>query len=287
MNSKIILNNNVEIPSIGFGTWQLYGDICKKAVKTALEIGYRHIDTAEIYGNEEEIGNAIKESNISREKIFLTSKVWQDKLNYDRVIKSCNASLKKLQTNYLDLYLIHWPDKYLNMNEILNAFKILYEEKKIRAFGVSNFTINHIKDTLKITNKLNLPLTINQVEFHPLFYQKELLEFCNRNNIKITAYSPLAQGEVFRNKNLIEIGKKYSKNPGQISLKWLLQKGLIVIPRSSKKEHIINNFDLNFNILDEDIKKIDSININERLVEPGFAEFDYQKKFPEKSPTPS
>lgn len=122
-----------------------------------------------------------------------------------------------------------------------------------------------------------MPLTINQVEFHPLFYQKELLEFCNKNNMKITAYSPLAQGEVFKNKTLIEIGKKYSKNPGQISLKWLMQKGLIVIPRSSKKEHIINNFDLNFNILEEDIKKIDSININERLVEPGFAEFDYSQ----------
>lgn len=275
MSQKIILNNNIEIPSIGFGTWQLSGDACKESVKIALESGYRHIDTAEIYENEEQVGTAIKESNIPREKLFLTSKVWQDKLNYEMVIKSCNISLKKLQTDYLDLYLIHWPDKYLNMEEILKAFKILYEERKIRAFGVSNLTINHLKDTLKITNKVNLPLTINQVEFHPLFYQKELLEFCNKNDIKITAYSPLAQGEVFKNKTLIEIGKKYSKNPGQISLKWLLQKGLIVIPKSSKKEHIINNFDLKFNILEEDIKKIDSININERLVEPGFAEFDY------------
>lgn len=127
MSQKIILNNNIEIPSIGFGTWQLSGDICKKAVKTAFESGYNHIDTAEIYGNEEEIGNTIKESNIPREELFLTSKVWQDKLNYERVIKSCNLSLKKLQTNYLDLYLIHWPDKYLNMEEILKAFKILYD----------------------------------------------------------------------------------------------------------------------------------------------------------------
>lgn len=275
MPQKIILNNNIEIPPIGFGTWKLTGNICKESIKIALETGYRHIDTAEIYGNEEEIGTAIKESNIPREKLFLTSKVWQDKLNYNKVIKSCSLSLKKLQTDYLDLYLIHWPDKYLNMEDILKAFKILYDEKKIKAFGVSNFTMNHLKDTLKIANKLNLPLTMNQVEFHPFFYQKELLEFCNKNNIKITAYSPLAQGEVFKNKTLIEIGKKYSKNPGQISLKWLLQKELIIIPRSSKKEHIMNNFDLNFNILEEDMKKIDSININERLVEPGFAEFDY------------
>jgi diketogulonate reductase-like aldo/keto reductase len=161
------------------------------------------------------------------------------------------------------------------MEDILRAFKELYDQGKIKAFGVSNFTINHIKDTLKIAEEINLPITMNQVEFHPLFYQKELLEFCNEKNIKITAYSPLGQGDVFKNSTLIEIAKKYDKNPGQVALKWLLQKGMVIIPRSSKESHIKNNFDLKFNLSEEDINKIDSIKIHERLVDPGFAEFDY------------
>ena len=275
MNQKIILNNNIEIPALGFGTWQLTGNTCIKATQFALETGYRHIDTAEIYRNEEEVGIAIKNSKIQREEIFITSKVWQDELNYTRLIKSFELSLRKLKTNYLDLYLIHWPDKYIDMEEILKAFKILYDEKKIKSFGVSNFTINHLKDALKITSKIDLPLTINQVEFHPLFYQKELLDFCDKNNIKITAYSPLAQGAVFKNKTIINISNKYNKNPGQIAIKWLLQKGLIVIPRSSNNIHTKENFDFDFTLLEEDVNEIDSIKIHERLIDPGFAEFDY------------
>jgi len=274
----VLLKNLVnlkEIPSIGFGTWQLSGNICLKSVEYALKIGYRHIDTAEIYGNEEQIGEAIKNSKIKREEIFITSKAWQEKLDYERVIKACNISLKKLQTDYLDLYLIHWPDKYLNIEEILKAFKKLRDDNKIKMFGVSNFTINHLKDSLKIAEKINLSITTNQVEFHPLFYQKELLNFCNEKNIKITAYSPLAQGDVFKNKTLINISNKYKKNPGQIAIKWVLQKGMITIPRSSKENHIRENFDLNFELSKEDMKEIDSIKIHERLVEPGFAEFDY------------
>jgi 2,5-diketo-D-gluconate reductase B len=265
----------MEIPSLGFGTWELTGETCVNAVKTALATGYRHIDTAEIYQNEEEVGTAIKESGIPREDIFLTSKVWQSELTAERVIKACELSLKRLQTNYIDLYLIHWPDKYLNMEEILKAFKHLKDQGKIKNFGVSNFTINHIKDTQEITNQIDLPIYVNQVEFHPLFYQKELLEFCNQNNIKLTAYSPLGQGDVFKNPTLIEVGNKHNKNAGQIALKWLIQKGMIVIPRSSKESHIKNNFELDFQLSKEDINAIDSIKIHERLVDPGFAEFDY------------
>ena len=242
---------------------------------TALEIGYRHIDTAEIYNNEYYVGEAIKESKILRKELFITSKVWQNNLTPERLIKSCELSLKKLSTEYLDLYLIHWPDKYLKMKEILKAFKKLYEQGKIKSFGVSNFTINHIKDTLKITDEINLPITTNQIEFHPLFYQKGLLEFCKEKNIAITAYSPFAQGDVFRNKTLIDIAKKYNKNAGQIALKWILQKDIIIIPRSNSKKHIKENLDLDFEISKDDIKKIDDIKIHERLVEPGFSEFDY------------
>ena len=275
MGHDIQLNNNTKIPAIGFGTWQLTGDNCLNAIKMALEAGYRHIDTAEVYQNEEEVGQAIKQSNIPRSEIFLTSKAWQNELTYKMVLKACEISLRKLQTDYLDLYLLHWPDKYLNMEDILKAFKELYVQGKIKAFGISNCTINHIKDFLEITNKLDLPLTINQVEFHPLFYQKELLEFCNQNNIKITAYSPLAQGDVFKNPTLIEIANKHNKNAGQVALKWIIQKGMIAIPRSSKEDHIKNNFELDFQLSEEDIKSIDDIKIHERIVDPGFAEFDY------------
>tara|TARA_Y100000310_G_scaffold335961_1_gene419293 strand:- start:137 stop:934 length:798 start_codon:yes stop_codon:yes gene_type:complete len=265
----------MEIPPLGFGTWELTGGIGIKAVKTALQTGYRHIDTAEIYQNEEAVGQAIKQSNIPRSEIFITSKAWQDSLNYDRVLKACEISLRKLQTDYIDLYLIHWPDKYLNMKDILKAFKQLYDQGKIKAFGVSNFTIHHIKDALEIANEINLPITMNQVEFHPLFYQKELLKFCNENNIKLTAYSPLAQGDVFKNQTLIDIANKHNKNPGQVALKWLLQKGMIAIPRSGNESHIKNNFDLNFQLSEEDINTIDNIKIHERIIDPGFAEFDY------------
>ena len=265
----------MEIPQLGFGTWELRGETCIQAVKTALATGYRHIDTAEIYQNEEEVGTAIQQSNIPRSEIFITSKAWQNNLTYDRVIKACNISLRKLKTDYIDLYLIHWPDKYLNMPAILRAFKHLKDQGKIKNFGVSNFTINHLKDTIKLVDEINLPITINQVEFHPLFYQKELLEFCNQQNIKITAYCPLAQGDVFKNPTLIEIGNKHNKNPGQVALKWLLQKGMIAIPRSANESHIKSNFELNFNLSEEDIETIDNIKIHERLVDPGFGEFDY------------
>ena len=265
----------MEIPKIGFGTWQLTGDDCINAVKTALATGYRHIDTAEIYQNEEEVGQAIQESNIPREQIFITSKAWQADLTPERVIKACDLSLRKLKTDYIDLYLLHWPDKYLNMKDILKAFKHLKDEGKIKNFGISNCTINHIKDYQKITNKINLPIYTNQVEFHPLFYQKELLDFCNLNNIKITAYSPLGQGDVFKNPPLIEIGNKYNKNAGQVSLKWLIHKDIIAIPRSNSESHIKNNFELDFQLSEEDIKAIDDIKIHERIVDPGFAEFDY------------
>ena len=270
---KIRLNNKTEIPEIGLGTWKLKGYECIGAVRKALEIGYRHIDTAEIYTNEEEIGEAIK--GFLRDKLFITSKVWPNQLNHDRVLKSCEMSLKKLRTDYIDLYLIHWPDKYLDIKDILKAFKFLYDQGKIKAFGVSNFTINHIKDTLKIADRLNLPITVNQVEFHPLLYQRELLDFCKKNNIVITAYSPIAKGRVIENGVIKEIARNYNKTTAQVSLRWLLDKGTVVIPKAKSEKHLAENLDVDFKLSEEDNKKIDNININQRLTNPGFAEFDY------------
>ena len=271
---KIKLNNGIEIPSIGLGTWQLNGTECLHAVKKALEIGYRHIDTAEMYMNEQEIGNVIK--IFPRRELFITSKVWSENLDYYGVLASLEETLAKLETYYLDLYLIHWPDKNVNYEEVLKAFKILYENGKIKAFGVSNFTINYLKAIIPICKKFKLPLTVNQVEFHPLLYQKELLDFCNENNIAIIAYCPLARGKVSENEILKQIAQKYNKTSAQISLKQLLEKDIVVIPKSSSEDHLRENLELDFKLSKEDINKIDDISKQkkERLISPNFAEFE-------------
>ena len=270
---KIELNNGTLMPQLGLGTWQLNSSECIHSVKRALELGYTHIDTAEMYMNEEEIGVAIK--NSAREKLFITSKVWQKDLTYERVLKACEISLTKLGTEYLDLYLIHWPDKYMDLRDVLKAFKKLYDEKKIRAFGVSNFTINHLKDALKVTNELNLPISVNQVEFHPYLYQKELLNFCKEHNIILTAYSPLIKGKIVSDETINKIANKHEKTPGQVTLQWMIQKSIVVIPKASSENHLKENINLNFSLDEEDIMKIDNIDKKERLINPGFGEFDY------------
>jgi 2,5-diketo-D-gluconate reductase B len=273
---EIKLNNGKSIPALGLGTWQLKGAICINSVKGAIEIGYNHIDTAEIYGNEEEVGRAIKETGTLRKELFITSKKFPFQLTYNSVIKSCEKSLKKLSTDYLDLYLLHWPKRKKNM-KYLEAFKKLLDEGKIKSFGVSNFTIHHLKDILPITESLGLKISVNQVEFHPLLYQKELLEFCKEKNIVMTAYSPLARGMVYENDILREIGIKYNKTPGQISLRWLLQKNLVVIPKASSEKHLAENINVfDFKLKEEDIKKIDSISERKRLINPPFfGDFNY------------
>ena len=269
----ITLNNKVKIPEIGIGTWQLTGPVCKEAVEIALRLGYRHIDTAEHYGNEAIIGEAIK--NFDRKKLFITSKVWRDHYSYNGVLEAFSNSARNLGTDYLDLYLIHWPDKNADYKQMFKAFKELYNKGKIRAFGVSNFTIKHLIDSLKLCKEFNLPLTVNQVEFHPLLYQKELLEFCKKHNIVVTAYSPLARGEILKNEVMQEIGKKYNKTPAQISLRWLLDKGIVVIPKASSEKHLAANLDINFELSKEDTEKIDSLNENKRMVCPDYNEFSY------------
>ncbi len=266
-----ILENGVKMPVIGLGTWQLTGQKCTDTLKKALNLGYTHIDTAEIYGNQKDIGRAIK--GYPRDKLFITSKVWRDNLHYDDVLSACKNTLNDLGVDYLDLYLIHWPNHNIPLMGTLDALRKLYNEGKVRAIGVSNFTIRHLQDTIKITQ---IPICVNQVEFHPLLYQKDLLNFCENYNIKITAYSPLAKSEVFDNPLLKKIGRKYKKTAGQISLRWLLQKGTIVIPKASSEKHLKENLDVfDFELNKEDVKLIDNLNINKRLVNPVFSEFNY------------
>ena len=264
------LKSSHKIPVVGLGTWELTGRTCFQAVKKAIELGYRHIDTAEIYGNQKEIGAAIK--GFDREKLFITSKVWRSNLHYNDVLKACTLTLKELGIEYLDLYLVHWPNSSVPIEETISAMEHVYKEGKIRSFGVSNFNIPHLKEALK---HAKLPISLNQVEFHPYLYQKELLEFCKKNDIAVTAYSPLARGTILKNPVMVDMANRFGKQTSQIALKWLLQKGLVVIPKASSEEHLKGNLNLfGWELSEEDIMQIGGLNKNYRIVAPSFGEFD-------------
>ncbi|MAG47302.1 aldo/keto reductase [archaeon] len=258
-NSKFKLNNDKEIPVIGLGVYQLENNSeGEESILHALKEGYRHIDTAAIYGNEDIVGKAIKKSNTSREEIFVTTKLWND--DHDNVEEAFNESLRKLNLDYIDLYLIHWPVS--SRNESWKVFKKLYNEGKCKSIGVSNFTVNHLKELME---KTKIKPVVNQVEFNPFLFQKELLDFCKENNIQLVAYSPLTKGQRLNDENLLEIGKKYSKTSAQIILRWAIQHGVIVIPKSGNKERISENLNIfDFNIDEEDMKKLDSLNEDQR-----------------------
>ena len=253
---KIKLINEAEMPVLGLGTWDLKGINCVDAVKKAIELGYRHIDTAELYENEEEIGEAIKD--FKRKELFITSKISPKNLTYDGVFRSFENSLSKLKTDYLDLYLIHWPEKF--REDVYKAFKELYSEKKIRAFGVSNFKVSDMKRAFEICGKEGLPVAVNQVEFHPFLNQKKILDYCDDKGVLIISYSPLARRDILGNSVLKEISKKYNKSPAQVSLRWLLDKGTAVIPKASSEGHLKENIDVfDFKLDKDDAEKIDGL----------------------------
>jgi diketogulonate reductase-like aldo/keto reductase len=256
------LNDGNYIPAVGLGTRRTKGEKCIEIVRKALNIGYRHIDTAEIYGNEADIGKTFKD--FDRAKIFLVSKVWRSNLHFNDVIEACNNSLEKLSTNYLDLYLIHRPDAKVPLKETFEAFKVLIDKGKLKSVGVSNFTI----DLLKMATKtIDIPITVNQVEFHPYLSRKKLLEFCKSHKIVITAYAPLGMGVLIQDKTLGLLGDKYNKSPAQICLRWNVQKGVAVIPRSYSEIHLKENLDIfNWEISKEDMETIDSLNRNMEFV---------------------
>ncbi len=266
---NVKLKDGNEIPILGLGTWQLTGKTCEQAVKDAISLGYTHIDTAEYYGNHKEIGRAIK--NADRKKLFITSKVWYDNLKYDDVLKACNKTLNDLGTTYLDLYLVHWPNSKIDMKETFDALKKLHDDGKIKSVGVSNFAISHLEEALKVSQ---IPIVVNQVEFHPYLYQKELLDYCTKNGIIITAYSPLSRGKVFSEKKMTEISKKYNKTPGQITLKWMVEKNIVVIPKASSLKHLKSNMEIfDFKLTENEDIMIEALNKNSRMINLSFIEF--------------
>ncbi|OEG62844.1 diketogulonate reductase-like aldo/keto reductase [Halanaerobium saccharolyticum] len=255
------LKTGDEIPVIAYGTWDIAEENVGEKVEIALKAGYNHIDTAEGYHNEAGIGEVLKDYD--RDELFITSKVLPSNLNYESVIKACKRSLEKLGTDYLDLYLIHWPNPAISLRETLQAMKYLVDEGLVKNIGVSNFSVYQLKVALKITP---VPITVNQVEFHPWLYQKELLEVCDQNDVVIEASAPLARTEVLSDETILELADKYDKSPAQIVLKWELQKGIVPLPKSKSEGHIKENLELfDWELKAEDMAAIDNIDHEKRV----------------------
>ncbi|PGY16006.1 aldo/keto reductase [Bacillus sp. AFS031507] len=256
------LSNGVKMPWVGLGVFKVTeGEEVIQSVKAAINNGYISIDTAAIYGNEEGVGQAIKDSGVPREDLFITTKLWNSEQGYESTLKAFETSLTKLGLDYLDLYLIHWPgkDKY---KETWKAFEKLYKEGRVRAIGVSNFQVHHLEDLI---SSAEIKPMVNQVEFHPHLTQKELLAFCKNEGIQLEAWSPLKQGKLLNEPVLEDLAHKYNKSVAQVILRWDLQHGVVTIPKSIKEHRIIENADIfDFELSTEDMDKIDGLNQDSR-----------------------
>ncbi|HLI20203.1 MAG TPA: aldo/keto reductase [Stellaceae bacterium] len=259
---------NVTVPALGFGTWALSGNVAYQATRMALDLGYRDIDTAQIYVNEAEIGRAIRDSAVPRDEIFLTTKIAPSNLRAADLRRSHDESLKRLGLDQVDLLLIHWPNASIPLGETLEALGRLRDAGKARAIGVSNFTVALLKETLE---RYGADIVCNQVEYHPFLSQRALSAEMRRHGLVLTAYAPLARGRVFRDKTLAAIGKKYGKSGGQVALRWLLdQDKVCAIPKAGKREHAAANIDIfDFVLAPEDRAAIDKLADGDRLVEWG------------------
>ena len=260
-----VLSNGMKIPKVGFGTWQTPdGDVAESSVLEALKVGYRHIDTAAAYGNEESVGRAIKKSGINREELFITTKLWNSNHSYEKAKAAIDESLEKLGLDYLDLYLIHWPnpveirDTYIEANaESWKAMEEAVEAGKIKAIGVSNFHPHHLDELLKTAK---IKPVVNQIFLNPSDMQPEVVNYCQEKDILLEGYSPLGTGKIFEVAELQEIAKKYNKTVAQVVLRWSLQHGFLPLPKSVTASRIKENLDVfDFEITDEDMAKIDGL----------------------------
>lgn len=260
----MILSNNNKIPCIGFGTWKLKNnDETSEIIKEAIKCGYRHFDTAFAYGNEEAVGKGLKESKINREELFITGKLWNDDRGYDNIINACKRTINNLQCDYLDLYLIHWPaskavhDDWIEINnETWKAFEYLYQNGYVKAIGVCNFKKNQLEELLK---SAKIKPMVNQIEFHIGFRQEETVDYCNKNNILVEAWSPLGSGKILKVESLKEMADKYNVSVAKLCLRWCLQNGTIPLPKSKNIERMQDNLDVfNFEISEEDMQILDN-----------------------------
>ena len=262
LKSTLTMNNGIKIPRLGFGVYRAaQGDETKNAVLNALEVGYRHIDTASAYGNEESVGEAIKESGLKREEIFLTTKLFNSDMRAHRQMDAFKESLDRLKVDYVDLYLIHWPvpGVYLESWKVLEE---IYNKGLAKAIGVSNFLQHHLDDV--IAHGSIVPAA-NQVEFSPLWQDNLLIQYCREKNIAFEAWGPLAAGELIGDRTTGDIGAKYGKTGSQVILRWMLQKNIIVFPKTVHKSRMIENADIfDFELSDEDMAIIDNMNRHRR-----------------------
>ncbi|MGV3466777.1 MAG: aldo/keto reductase [Heyndrickxia sp.] len=260
----VTLNNGVKMPQLGFGVWQVRDDEATEAVAKALEVGYRSIDTAMIYQNEKGVGEALKQSSVPREELFITTKVWNSDQGYENTLKAFDASLERLGLDYVDLYLIHWPtpefDQYV---DTYKALEKLYKDGRVKAIGVCNFNIEHLE---RILSECEVKPVLNQVECHPFLSQTELKDFCAKHDIFVEAWSPLQQGgEVLKDETIQKIAQAHSKSPAQVVLRWHLQNNSIVIPKSVTPSRIEENFNVfDFELTAEEMAEINKLNRNER-----------------------
>jgi 2,5-diketo-D-gluconate reductase B len=260
----------ISLPRLGLGTFRMQGDACRTAVESALGLGYRHIDTAEMYGNEAPIGAAIAASKIARKDLHVTTKVWNENLSPDAIRRAFDASLKKLRLDQIDLYLVHWPARNMNLPAMFETLMKLKDEGRTRAIGVANFNVALLK---KVVEEIKAPIACNQVEYHVMLDQTPLRKYLASKSIPLVAYCPLAQGRAASNDTLAAIGKKHGASAAQVALKWLLdQDGVSAIPKASRQESQQANLDaLNIGLDDEDRQAIAGLPKDRRCVNPGFA----------------
>lgn len=260
---NVTLNNGLEMPLIGYGVFRVpEGEDLAEAVKTAIAKGYRSIDTAQIYRNEESVGRgiraAIAEGLVTREELFVTSKVWNDGLSYEETLTAYDSSLEKLGLEYLDLYLIHWPGIDKNHVEAYKALEKIYQDGRVRSIGVSNFHVHHLENLLKETTVIPV---INQIEFHPHLTQEEVRAYCKENGIQVEAWSPLMNGTLLEEALIQELAVKYSKTPAQIVLRYDVQHGVVTIPKTMTPARMTENLNVfDFSLMGEEMTKLDALN---------------------------
>jgi 2,5-diketo-D-gluconate reductase B len=260
----------ISLPRLGLGTFRLQGDACRAAVESALGLGYRHIDTAEMYGNEDAIGPAIAASGVARKDLHITTKVWNENLAPDAIRKAFDSSLKKLKLDHVDLYLVHWPSPDMKLPAVLETLMKLKQEGRTRAIGVANFNIALLKQAVE---EIKAPVACNQIEYHVLLDQTPIRKYMAAKSIPLVAYCPLAQGRAASNETLIAIGKKHNASAAQVALKWLLdQDGVAAIPKASRAESQQANLGaLKLQLDDDDRKAIAALPKDQRFVKPGFS----------------
>lgn len=260
----------IKIPALGFGTWELEGTECETAVGHAIDVGYRHIDTAPRYGNEADIGRALRVAGVPREQMFLTTKVWHDSLRYEQVLASLRASLDRLQTDYVDLFLVHWPNPAVALEDTMAAMVEAQHLGWTRRIGVSNFTralLTRCRDDIKV------PVVVNQVEFHPYLKQSKLRQWLNGSGTLLEAYQPLASGRVMKDPVIGDIAASHGRNPAQVTLRWMMQQDdLVAIPRSRTPKNIADNFHIfDFELTPDEMTAITLLQGNNRFLSPSFA----------------